>query len=202
MAPREAEHIDLSPEILAFREHFIACTTWEKTSGNVTFYKMYGQPFVRSKSSLTRKRVLHSKQFARTRHNAGILAQAAAITAPIYNDLTADWRCHDLYRKLVSIAAKLLHTGICREEVQKALQDELYALGYRTEWPAWNLPPKLEEWIIQEKENAKAAKKASAQKHPSNRKQVTQNNRQVLNNTIPASLVVETRDWYRYRLTG
>lgn len=203
MAPEKLEHIDLPPDVLAFREHFIACTTWEKTTDNVTFYKMYGQPFVRSKSSLTRKKVLHSKLFARTRHNAGILAQAAAITAPIYNALTADWRCHDLYRKLVGIAAKLLHTGIEKEDVQKGLQDELYALGYRTEWPAWNLPPQLEEWITQEKENIKAAKKASVKMLRPKRKHAdTRNNIEELSNTAQIFIVEDVMNWYAHKLTG
>jgi hypothetical protein len=203
MAPDKLEHIDPPPNVLAFREHFIACTTWEKTTDNVTFYKMYGQPFVRSKSSLTRKKVLHSELFARTRHNAGILAQAAAITAPMYNALTADWRCHDLYRKLVGIAAKLLHAGMEKEEVPKRLQEELYALGYRIEWPAWNLPPQLEEWIKEENEAVKAPTKTSAKKLCSKSKRAdTRDNIEELNITAPIIIVEEVMNWYAHKLTG
>jgi hypothetical protein len=141
----------LPTDVQAFEQRWIACTTWEKTSGNLTFYKVKETCLIRSKSSLTAKRVLTDKAFARTRYNAGILKQASQIVSPIYKALTDDWRCHDLYLKLVGMAAQWLHTGMDKGDVPEKVQEALYALGYRKEWPVWELPPNLAAWVKRER---------------------------------------------------
>jgi hypothetical protein len=145
-------HIDLAADVQAFKDRMIACTTWNKTTGGLTFYTMYGNHYIRSKSSLTRKKVLHNKEFARTRHNAALLSKAAETASSIYQTLTEDWRCQDVYRKLVSIAGKLLHAGVPDDEVLNGVVLALYQLGYRKVWPQWEgLPPMLEQWMEKEK---------------------------------------------------
>ncbi len=57
------------------------------TIGGITFYTMYGQQYVRSKSSLTRKRVKTDKAFRKTMENAGRLGKGAKIAAVIYQAL-------------------------------------------------------------------------------------------------------------------
>ncbi|NII29448.1 hypothetical protein HB364_30495 [Pseudoflavitalea sp. X16] len=145
-------HIDLSPDLQVFRANYIAATEVEATIGPITCYKVHGRYFIRTKSSLTGKRVKKDKRFQRTMQNAGILALAAKCVTPIYNALTEDWRCHDLFRKLVGVGVKLLHQdqGCAKEAIQQAVHIELTRLGYRTEWPVWELPPNMQQWIEEE----------------------------------------------------
>ena len=117
---KKYSHIDLPADVQAFRDRLIAATQWEKTTCGITFYMMGGMHFARAKSSLTGKRVRKSKRFQRTMHNAGILSRAAKIVSPIYKALTEDWRCHDLYRKLTGLAARLLHAEMDNSEVREA----------------------------------------------------------------------------------
>ncbi|WP_315823131.1 hypothetical protein [Paraflavitalea speifideaquila] len=84
-------------------------------------------------------------------HHAGVLARASEWVTPVYNNLTEDWRCHDLYRKLVGLGVKLLHQGATKETVQQAAWEELTRLGYRTDWPQWELPPALAKWMEEER---------------------------------------------------
>ncbi|WP_162915398.1 hypothetical protein [Paraflavitalea soli] len=145
------QHIELPPHLEAFRKNYLAATEVEATlCGIITCYKMYGAYFIRTKSSLTGKRVKRDKRFRRTMYNAGILALASEWITPVYNSLTEDWRCQDLYRKLVGLGVKLLHQGATGETVQQAAWDELTQLGYRTEWPEWDLPPELLKWVEEE----------------------------------------------------
>lgn len=144
-------HIDLPPDLQAFRDRFTAATEVEGTLGGIiTCYRMHGRYFARTKSSLTGQQVKKDHRFQRTMHNAGILALAARYVTPIYRELTEDWRCHDLYRKLVGLAIKLLHNGWYKEQIQQAVYTELEKMGYRTEWPVWQLPPNLQQWKEEE----------------------------------------------------
>jgi hypothetical protein len=145
------QHIALPPHLEAFRRNYLAATEVEATlCGIITCYKMYGAYFIRTKSSLTGKRVKRDKRFRRTMHNAGILARASEWVTPVYNSLTEDWRCQDLYRKLVGLGVKLLHQGATKEDVQQAAWVELARLGYQTEWPTWEMPPELAKWVEEE----------------------------------------------------
>jgi hypothetical protein len=150
VAKKKYYHIDLPSDVQAFKERLIKATSWEKTTCGLTFYKMYDQHYVRSKSSLTGKRVKRSKKFARTMHNAGVMAKASTIVTPLYYELTEDWRCQDVLRKLTGIAVKLLHQGKSKEEVEEGAYTALAAMGYRTEWPAAALPPNLQQWLEEE----------------------------------------------------
>lgn len=150
-------HIDLPPDLQAFRDRFIAATEIEATMCGITFYKVHGRYFARTKSSLTGKRVKKDKRFRRTMQHAAVMALAVKYVTPIYNELTDDWRCQDLYHRLIGMGMKLLHQGNTKEVVQQAMYAELERLGYRTEWPVWQLPPSLEKW----KEGEEPARKDS-----------------------------------------
>ncbi|WP_315823559.1 hypothetical protein [Paraflavitalea speifideaquila] len=54
---------------------------------------------------------------------------------------------------MVGIGVKLLHQGATKETIQQAGWHELERLGYKTEWPQWELPPELAKW--KEEENAR-----------------------------------------------
>lgn len=157
------QHIDLPPELEQFWKNFLAATEVEGTLfGIITCYKMYDQYFMRSKSSLTGKRVKKDKRFLRTMHNAAVLAMASKYVTPVYNNLSEDWRCQDLQRKLVGVGVKLLHQGKTKEAVQQAAWEEVVHLGYRTEWPVWQLPPELVKWVEEGESGARSSESVGA----------------------------------------
>jgi hypothetical protein len=91
------------------------------TIGNLTFYQMYGRTYMRTKSSLTRKRVLKSKEFEQTRKHASDLGRAAQIGSVVYQALPAEMKERWLFRAITGEAASLLYEGQTEEEVQEFL---------------------------------------------------------------------------------
>lgn len=94
------------------------------TVGNITYYKMDGQYYARSKSSLSRKRVKRSRSFKRTMEYADWLAQASKIAAAIYRLFPRKTRQHDDYRTITGQAMQLLKSGVEKEIVQELLEKE------------------------------------------------------------------------------
>jgi hypothetical protein len=92
----------------------------QRTMCNMTFYMMEGRNFVRKKSSLTRRKVL-SPQFARTRHNAGLMGKASTIGSLVYNALPGFWRQGWMYRSFTGEAYKMIKAGKKEKEIQQAL---------------------------------------------------------------------------------
>src|ERR1044072_6162831 len=93
----------------------------QRTMCNLTFYMIEGRNFVRKKSSLTRRKVLYSPQFARTRHNASLMAKAAKIGSAVYNALPEYWRQGWMYRSFTGEAYTLLKKGRKEDEIQQVL---------------------------------------------------------------------------------
>ncbi len=93
----------------------------QRTMCNLTFYMMEGRNFVRKKSSLTRRKVLYSPQFARTRHNASLMAKAAKIGSIVYNALPEYWRQGWMYRSFTGEARKMLGKGVSDDEIKQVL---------------------------------------------------------------------------------
>ncbi|PSL34756.1 hypothetical protein [Chitinophaga ginsengisoli] len=81
------------------------------TRDNVTIYVMNGEYFIRSKSSLTGKRVKRDPAFARTMEYAGWLKKAAVIASLVYRQLPENGRVYRQYRELVGKAMRLLKEG-------------------------------------------------------------------------------------------
>jgi hypothetical protein len=94
-----------------------------RTIRNLTFYVMEGRNFVRKKSSLTRRKVLYSPRFERTRQNAALMGQASKIGSFIYNSLPAYWRQSWMYRSFTGEAYKLLKKGREELEIRQLLWD-------------------------------------------------------------------------------
>ncbi|SEN28532.1 hypothetical protein SAMN04488505_109145 [Chitinophaga rupis] len=94
------------------------------TVGNITYYKMDGQYYARSKSSLSRKRVKRSRSFKRTMEYADWLAQASKIAAAIYRLFPRKTRQHDDYRTITGQAMQLLKSGVEKEIIQELLEKE------------------------------------------------------------------------------
>ncbi|MFT3823596.1 MAG: hypothetical protein QM731_06725 [Chitinophagaceae bacterium] len=106
------------------------------------------QYLVRSKSSLTGKRVKHSAKFKRTREYAAILGRASTIAAAVYRQLHEGWKLQELYRQLTGVANRMLkqqeHTD---EEVIAALWQHLSELGYRTDIEYETIHPSTAEYV-------------------------------------------------------
>ncbi|OQP57067.1 hypothetical protein A3860_10900 [Niastella vici] len=92
-----------------------------RTMHNLTFYSMAGRNFVRTKSSLTKKRVLRSPEFERTRYHAGLLAKASRIGSLVYNELPEYWRQGWMYRSFTGEAYTMLKVGKSEQEIQQVL---------------------------------------------------------------------------------
>lgn len=82
-----------------------------RTRGGLTFYLMGGVNYVRVKSSLTRKRVLKSPQFRKTRMYADLMSQASRIGSVIYQALPQGWRQAWMYRAFTGEAMQFLKEG-------------------------------------------------------------------------------------------
>src|SRR5690348_12755680 len=81
------------------------------TQDNLTIYIMNGEYIVRTKSSLTGKRVKRDPAFAKTMMYAGWLKQGSRIASRIYKQLPQDARVYKRYRELTGKAMSLLKEG-------------------------------------------------------------------------------------------
>lgn len=85
--------------------------------GKLVFYKMGDEYYVRTKSSLNRKRVRKDPAFQRTMINAGLLGRASKIGSKIYKSLPANWRKFWMYRSFTGEALLLLRDGMMEDEI-------------------------------------------------------------------------------------
>ena len=87
------------------------------TIGPICIYKMYGQYYLRTRSSLTGKRVKKDPAFRKTMEYAHLLAKASRIGSTVYAALPADQKQHSLYRKLTGEAMYWLKHQWSTEDV-------------------------------------------------------------------------------------
>lgn len=99
---------------------------------NLCIYQWDGAIIVRKKSSLTRKRVLTSKKFAKTRGYASKMVTASKIGSAIYKDLPKFKPDRSLYQKITGMAASLLYAGADPHEVERKLRDEFILNVHKT----------------------------------------------------------------------
>src|SRR5262245_55413716 len=107
------------------------------TFGDLTFYKMEGQHYCRSKSSLTGKRVKTSPEFKRTMVYASLMARASKIGSTIYKALPEGWRECWMYRSFTGEALTLLKNNPYTDEEVKQILWETY-VAYWEQWEAAN----------------------------------------------------------------
>ena len=93
---------------------------------DITFYKMFDIYYARMKSSLSRKKVLTSPRFARTRMHANQLAEASQIASQLYKDVPKEKRSMPFFRSIVGKAKLLLAQGMDKEVVLKLLRNLLF----------------------------------------------------------------------------
>lgn len=89
--------------------------------GDLCFYKLDGQYYVRMKSSLSGKRVKKDPRFRLTMLYAGLMGQASKIASAVYRVLPDDKRQHALYRVLTGEALCLLKKGMPADAVKAGL---------------------------------------------------------------------------------
>jgi hypothetical protein len=92
------------------------------TIDQVCFYKLDKAYYARSKSSLTRKRVLRDPAFKETRRHAELMGKASTIASLIYRGLPEEQQLHSLYRKLTGRAFRLLKENKTKKEIVTLLQ--------------------------------------------------------------------------------
>lgn len=99
--------------------------------GRLVFYKMGNEYYVRTKSSLTGKRVKKDPKFRRSMKSAGRLARASKIASAVYKALPANFRIFSLYRSFTGEAIMMLKQGMKEEEVLVKLL-EVYVPKFET----------------------------------------------------------------------
>ncbi|NII25781.1 hypothetical protein HB364_11850 [Pseudoflavitalea sp. X16] len=87
------------------------------TIGPICIYKMYGRYYIRTRSSLTGKRVKKDPAFRKTMQYAALLAKASRIGSTVYAIIPADRKQHALYRKLTGEAMTWLKYQWTEEDV-------------------------------------------------------------------------------------
>ena len=92
------------------------------TVGDLCIYQWEGRTFLRKKSSLTTKRVLKDKAFAKTRRYAQSMGMASKIASEIYKSSPVRGRW--IFRTITGDAASLLYAGKTEEEIKELLWDK------------------------------------------------------------------------------
>lgn len=96
------------------------------TVQGVNFYKREGEYYVRTKSSLTRQRMMKDPAFSRTREYATLLGEASKIASAVYRQITGERKRHSLYREMTGKAMRMLREGKEKEEVAGVLNEQLH----------------------------------------------------------------------------
>lgn len=85
------------------------------TKDNIVVYKRWGNYYIRTKSTLSGKRVKTSPAFKKTMQWAGLLGKASKIASKVYSQLKQ--KDHQHYRALTGAAMKLLKEGLNEDEI-------------------------------------------------------------------------------------
>ena len=91
----------------------------------ICFYKLDGNYYARTKSSLTSKRVKTSKAFKETMRYAGLFAKASVTGSVIYRMLPENKRNRQVYQQLTGKAMKMLKDGMSEKQVLNKLKTYL-----------------------------------------------------------------------------
>ncbi len=89
---------------------------------NICFYKMDGQYYARTKSSLDGKRVKKDPVFGETMRYATLFGRASTLAAMVYRALPPGKKEPGLYKKLTGQAMRMLKEGKTEREVMDMLQ--------------------------------------------------------------------------------
>lgn len=95
------------------------------TIGNATYYVMNGIGYVRSKSSLSGKRVKTSPAFKKTMEFARKLGEASTLASALYKTVPAKQKSIGLFRKITGMVITGFRKGNNVEEVKKEVLREI-----------------------------------------------------------------------------
>jgi len=95
------------------------------TIDGICFYKLAGNYYPRTKSSLDSKRVKKSKAFRETMRYARLFAKASVIGSTICRMLPKDKRSRMVYQQLTGKAMKMLKDDLSEKAVIKRLKSSL-----------------------------------------------------------------------------
>lgn len=89
---------------------------------HLCFYRMWNQDFLRTKSTLTRKRVKSDPAFAKTMKEANLLGRAAKLASVIYKALPKEFRQFWMYRAFTGEIMVMLGNGKSEKEAEQMMQ--------------------------------------------------------------------------------
>ena len=92
------------------------------TIEQVCFYKLDSCYYARSKSSLSRKRVLRDPAFKETRCYAELLGKASILASALFKSWPEEKKCNGLFRKQVGEVIRLLKEDKTADEITTVLQ--------------------------------------------------------------------------------
>lgn len=98
------------------------------TIGNATYYVMNDIGYVRSKSSLTGKRVKKSPAFKKTMDFARKLGEASTLASALYQTVPANQKSIRLFRLITGMVISGFKKGNTEEEVKKEVGRTIPAL--------------------------------------------------------------------------
>jgi hypothetical protein len=90
------------------------------TKDGLVVYKRWGKYYVRTKSTLSGKRVKRSAAFKGTMESARLLGRASSIASKVYQQKPD--KVFKQFRTLTGIAMRHLKTGLTEEEVLKKMR--------------------------------------------------------------------------------
>lgn len=89
---------------------------------HLCFYRMWNKDFLRTKSSLTRKRVKSDPAFANTMKEAKTMGRASKIASVIYKALPKEFRQFWMYRAFTGEIVMMLKNGRNEKEAEQKMQ--------------------------------------------------------------------------------
>ena len=99
------------------------------TIGDITFYQLEEEYYLRKKTSLNRKRFLKDPAFAGSRIRSAQFGVASSLASRFYRSLPKEKKGHGIIGKLSGFANTFLQMGHTTDETLILLQKKWYADG-------------------------------------------------------------------------
>jgi hypothetical protein len=108
------------------------------TIGDITFYQLEEEYYLRKKTSLNRKRFLKDPAFAGSRIRSAQFGVASSLASRFYRSLPKEKKGHGIIGKLSGIANTLLQQGYTTDETLTLLQKKWNDDGPSSHVPSTN----------------------------------------------------------------